>query len=411
MAISFFHFTFTLGYFFCFFLYLLISQFFQFQTQLEFQVHDYNLTCANYLVTRIVAWNSRSFTAQEIDFIMADSQDNGLDLPPPLANLQPLKNPLGLVFQLVVLSLNLWISLLVATYRLFVPLPKKDISGQVVLITGTGRGLGQGLAMEFARHGCKIACAEIQSDLNEQTVKSVNEFAPGSCKGYFCDVGSVESVEELKRQVVADFGRVDILVNNAGLIAGGNLLSPDCSVGLVETVAKVNFLSHIWMCRTFLPEMIERNSGHIVAISSMSALTGLANGSLYTSCKWAVTGFMESVREELRRNKHNQVHTSVVCPFFINTSSEYVKNWEVRVPELSVEHCARAIVRGVRSNEVIFSIPKEQYYAAVVVKLLPTHIRDQFYDIFHAKIKDKRANEVKHFKAYKIATGEFKPTK
>lgn len=44
------------------------------------------------------------------------------------------------------------------------------------------------------------------------------------------------------------------------------------------------------MARTFLPEMVERNSGHIVAISSMSALTGLANGSLYSSCKWAITG-------------------------------------------------------------------------------------------------------------------------
>ncbi|KAL1450699.1 hypothetical protein WDU94_003032 [Cyamophila willieti] len=327
-------------------------------------------------------------------------------LPPPLSEKRHLHNPLGLALQLTVLFVELFISMLVSLYHIFVPLPQKDITGQVVLITGTGRGIGRELAKEFARKGCKVACAEIQPNLNAETIELVNKLVPDSCKGYQVDVGSLDSVRALKKQVLSDLGSVDILVNNAGIIAGGSLTT-DLDPLLIENLTKVNFLSHIWMCKTFLPEMIARNNGHIVCIASMSAISGLANACLYTSCKWAITGLMESLREELRLNPKNKIKTSVVCPYFVNTSAEYVNNWTCRVPELSAERCAKDIVRGTRENQVIFSIPREQYFAACFMKIVPQNVRDRFYDIFKSKVNNIRVDEKKHFASYKILAGEF----
>uniref|UniRef100_A0A8D9A2W9 Short-chain dehydrogenase/reductase 3 n=1 Tax=Cacopsylla melanoneura TaxID=428564 RepID=A0A8D9A2W9_9HEMI len=327
-------------------------------------------------------------------------------LPPPRSQKRRLHNPVGLALQLIGLLVELFISLLVSLYHVFVPLPQKDISGQVVLITGTGRGIGRELALEFARKGCKVACAEIQPSLNAETIKLVNELVPESCTGYQVDVGNLDSVKALRKQVLTDLGRVDILVNNAGIVAGGGI-NTDIEPRMIENMAKVNFLSHIWMCKTFLPEMIEMNSGHIVCIASMSALAGLANASLYAACKWAITGLMESLRDELRLNPKNKIKTSVVCPYFVNTSAEYVNNWTCRVPELSAERCAKEIVRGMREDQVIFSVPREQYFAAALIKILPQKVRDRFMDIFHAKVNKLNVEDKKKTASYKILAGEF----
>lgn len=333
------------------------------------------------------------------------------EITPPSTEVKTLKNPLGLLIQLFGLSIQFWISIFRCIYQIFVPVEDKNLTGQVVLITGAGRGLGRELATEFVRKGCKIACADIQLDLLDETVDLINQISPKSCKGYFCDVGKLESVEELKGKVLADFGRVDILVNNAGIIAGGSILSEGARPVIVEGITRVNFLSHIWMTRAFLPEMIERNSGHIVCIASMSALTGLGNASLYAACKWAVTGFMESVREELRLvNPQNKIELSVACPYFINTSAYYVESWKCRLPELTVPRAAKDIVKGVRQNLTIFSIPRDHYYMATIIKLLPQDIKDKFLDIFYAKVEDVKVEDVKHLPNYKIAAGQMSKT-
>ncbi|XP_026676075.1 short-chain dehydrogenase/reductase family 16C member 6-like [Diaphorina citri] len=303
-------------------------------------------------------------------------------LAPPKSGKRSVKNPLILPIQVLGLLVNLFFSLLRALCQLFTPPEQKDIAGQVVLISGTGRGIGREMALEFARQGCQVACAEIQKDL------SYGWRPPPP------------------PQVLADFGRVDILVNNAALIVAGSLLN-DFKPYLFENVVKVNFLSHIWMCRAFLPEMVKRNSGHIVCISSMSALTGLPNASLYASCKWAITGFMESIRDELRINRNNQVKTTVVCPYFINTSAEYVNMVDCRFPELSASGVAREVIAGMRENRVIFSIPRNQLFVVTLIKLLPQDVRDRFFDIFHANIKDRSTKEVCHIPNFKIAAGEL----
>lgn len=298
------------------------------------------------------------------------------------------KSPVQALVNFGLLMVALVVSYLRTIYHWFVEKKQKNIQGQVCVITGAARGLGRAQALEFAAKGCKIAIADVETDLTKESVALVNQISPNSCKGYYCDVGDFESCSALKQNVLKDFGQVDIVVNNAALVVGGTLLNENLKHSFYEKIAKVNFLSHIHMSKLFLPEMVKRNRGHIVAISSMSGLTGLGNASLYAACKWAITGFMESVREELRRgNPNNEIQFTVVCPYFIRTNILIEEQLKSSFDTLTPEKVAQEIVKGVRQNLFIFSVPKYQYFAAVFLKLLPEELRDRIVDLYYPKMK------------------------
>uniref|UniRef100_A0A2S2NV88 Short-chain dehydrogenase/reductase family 16C member 6 n=1 Tax=Schizaphis graminum TaxID=13262 RepID=A0A2S2NV88_SCHGA len=140
------------------------------------------------------------------------------------------------------------------------------------------------------------------------------------------------------------------------------------------------------MIRSFLPSMMKRNTGHIVAISSISSLSGEAKLSAYTASKWGINGMMESLREELREHSHNKIHTTVVIPRLINTSADYMKSINSRLPALSIENAAKSTVHGILANEVEFTIPRITYFANVIRKLFPVNISDSIKNIFYVKI-------------------------
>lgn len=109
-------------------------------------------------------------------------------------------------------------------------------------ITGSGRGIGQGLAREFAKLGCKVACVDVDEDLNQETVNDLNQNYPNSAKGYKCNIMNSEEVKTLKKAVINDFREVNILINNAGLITGASFTNFDDK--FLNGVIGVNLTSH-----------------------------------------------------------------------------------------------------------------------------------------------------------------------
>lgn len=127
-------------------------------------------------------------------------------------------------------------------------------------ITGSGRGIGQGLAREFAKLGCKIACVDVDEELNNETVKELNHDYPDSAKAYKCNITVTQEVKELKKAVIADFGMVNILINNAGLITGARLTDFDDT--LMNGVIGVNLTSHFIVSkfRYYYSALIQANN-------------------------------------------------------------------------------------------------------------------------------------------------------
>ncbi|GFT73256.1 hypothetical protein NPIL_603871 [Nephila pilipes] len=280
------------------------------------------------------------------------------------------------------LLLYYWIEALVL---LFIPrsFRYKDISGQTVLITGGGSGIGRLLAVRFAKHGARIVVWDLNLNGAQETVKMVKEQG-GEAFAFRCDVSQPQAVYETAEKVKQEVGKVDILVNNAGIVTGKRLM--DCPDEKIKKTFEVNAMSHFWTCKAFLPDMMSENKGHIVSIASLAGLCGTVRLTDYCASKFAAVGFEESLRLELHEEGYTGIHSTVVCPFFINTGMFDGANSGI-FAMLQPEYVADEIVSSVLVNKETVIIPGH-FLALIILKVLaPTKMSYKMgtaFDLDHA---------------------------
>ncbi|KAL9962261.1 hypothetical protein ACROYT_G031346 [Oculina patagonica] len=203
-----------------------------------------------------------------------------------------------------------------AVFRAIVPPPKKDIEGQTVLITGAGGGIGRLLALEFAAHGAKLVLWDINKDSNEETAAQVRALGKVA-HAFVCDCSSREDVYRVAAKVQREVGEVDILVNNAGILSGKKLMNlKDVEI---ERTMRINTLAHFWTVRSFLPNMLEKDKGHIVNITSIAGSFGSSNLTDYCASKFGATGFSHSLALELYDMGKTGIKVTCVQPYTTNT--------------------------------------------------------------------------------------------
>lgn len=181
-----------------------------------------------------------------------------------------------------------------------------DFTGKVVVVTGAGGALCSVMARAFAQAGAKVAAL----DLNEETVKKLSEEVKAEgfvLEGYKANVLEPESLEAVHQQVLADLGPCDILVNGAG---GNNARATtdneyqheakegqktffDLDASGVDFVFKLNFQGTLLPTQAFAKDMVERNSGCILNISSMNAYTPLTKIPAYSAAKAGISNFTQ----------------------------------------------------------------------------------------------------------------------
>ena len=185
----------------------------------------------------------------------------------------------------------------------------KDLTGQVAVVTGGGRGIGAAIAARLAELGAiVVVCGRDQAKL-DQGAEQIR-LSGGQCEPLRCDVTNLGQVETLARRVLDTFGRVDILVNNAGI--GG----PDAPLHELpphdwDAIFSTNLRGAFYCMHAFAPVMIAASRGHIVNISSIAGRNPLPRGAAYAASKWGLNGLSYSAAEELRRYN---VRVSVVSP-------------------------------------------------------------------------------------------------
>lgn len=238
-----------------------------------------------------------------------------------------------------------------------------QIAGRHILITGGASGIGRLMAKKLAGMGGRISVWDIHREHLDQVVAELNTAAREPARGFVCDVSKRENVYRVAEETKAAAGAVDILVNNAGVVSGKAILEiPDEKI---EATFAINTLSLFWTAKAFLPQMVERNRGHVVTIASASALIGVPKLSDYAASKWAAMGFDESLRGELRKLAPG-VKTTVVCPFFIDTGMfKGVKSRFPRLlPILNDNDVADRIVAAIQRDKrrlmmppLVFTVP------------------------------------------------------
>jgi len=227
------------------------------------------------------------------------------------------------------------------------------LAGQVAVITGAGRGIGQAIALTLAELGAHtVLCGRSRAAL-EQTAAAI-ENSGGQSSGKSsekssekssvieCDVTDLHSVEALAERIERTFHRLDILVNNAGIRgAGGPLhqIPPDNW----DRVLNTNLRGVYYCIRSLAPIMIKARSGHIINISSLAGKNPLPNAAAYAASKWGLNGLTYSVAEELRA--HN-IRVSVICPGSTHTefSPHEGKNAEKMLQAADVAHVVAMLV-------------------------------------------------------------------
>jgi all-trans-retinol dehydrogenase (NAD+) len=255
----------------------------------------------------------------------------------------------------------------------------KSVTNKLILITGGAGGIGRLMGLDFAGRGARV----VAWDLDAEALAGLEEEARQRklvIKGMVCDVSDREAVYRQAAVLTGEYGPVDVLVNNAGIVSGSTFLeTPDEKI--IKTM-NVNTFPLFWTCKAFLPAMIERNTGHVVTISSAAGIIGVRGLADYSASKFAAFGFDEAVRMELRRLK-SAVRTTVVCPFFIDTGMfRGVKTrFPLLLPILKDTKAAKKIVRAILKNRSRLIMPAF-VYSVYFLRLLPAVVFDMVTEFF-----------------------------
>jgi short-subunit dehydrogenase len=186
--------------------------------------------------------------------------------------------------------------------------------GKTIFLTGASSGIGEALAVALAKKGSVIGLAARRGELLEKTAKEC-EKAGGGARVFALDVTDENAVQLAVDEFIHEFGHVDVLIANAG-IGGNNAETRDLNPLAVKKVIDINLLGAVNAVHAVLPSMKRRNSGHIVAISSLAGFRGLPKSAAYSASKAGMTAFFESVRLDV---KHLGIDVTIIQPGFIKT--------------------------------------------------------------------------------------------
>ncbi|KAL3272787.1 hypothetical protein HHI36_014247 [Cryptolaemus montrouzieri] len=251
----------------------------------------------------------------------------------------------------------------------------KDIRGQKVLITGGGGGLGRLLALRLAKHGASVILWDVNLEGVEETVKQVKEQG-GEAHGYKCDLSKNDDVYRVAEITKKQVGDVDILINNAGVLSGKLLMdTPD---ELIKRTFDVNILAHFWTVKAFLPDMISKNKGHIVTIASMAGHVGISKLIDYCASKYAAVGFDEALRVELEDQGIYGVKTTVICPYFIQSTGMFETVNSRFISTLKLSDVADRVVEAVQRQEETVMMPAILRFGMKFKAMMPWPVVSMF---------------------------------
>lgn len=189
-----------------------------------------------------------------------------------------------------------------------------ELAGQIAVVTGAGRGIGEAVSRRLAALGATVLLAA--RDTAQLTrVQQAIEAEGGSAEIAPLDLLQDESIAALAKSLQIRHGRCDILVNNAGIGTTGLPLI-ETSSEIWDATMTTNLRAPYLMIRALAPLMISARSGHIINVSSLAGHNALKNGAAYSASKWGLNGLTYSVAEELR---DYGIRVSVVAPGSVNT--------------------------------------------------------------------------------------------
>lgn len=225
--------------------------------------------------------------------------------------------------------------------------------GKNVLITGASSGIGRAAAITFAKKRANLIVVARGQERLEQVTTELEKLGATtlSCQ---CDVSDKSQVQNMYDLVSEKFGSIDILVNNAGFAIYGTVAN--LTIDEIESQMATNYLGMIYCIKHFLTGMINKKSGHIVNVASVAASFGLPGIASYCASKFAMLGFSEGLKHEL---KGTGVGVTVVSPIMVRTNFFDHPSFEGMPKSFSLDAqtVADAIIRAANSSRLEIIVP------------------------------------------------------
>ena len=251
-----------------------------------------------------------------------------------------------------------------------------------MLITGGASGIGKIMGRIALEKG---AANLIIWDMNEKGLDSTKAELSllGKVHTYKVNVSDADEIASAYEKVKEDVGYVDILVNNAGVVRGNSTFDLQ-KVSDVRLTMDVNATAPMLVALAMLPDMLQRNSGHICNIASAAGMLGVPKLSVYCASKWAVVGWTESLRIELKQ-KRSRVKVTCIAPYFINTGmfdGVDSKVFNILEPEATAKKIISAICHDKDFKGIPFAYHFIRFWQGVLPNVLFDFIFGKIFGVY-----------------------------
>ena len=259
---------------------------------------------------------------------------------------------------------------------------KRYLNGKVVVITGASSGIGEAMAREYSKMGAKVVLGARREEELRRVADEIK--AAGGAVAYVaCDVVSEEECKRLIDTAIDNFGGIDVLICNAGLSM--RALFDECDLKVLHRLMDVNFWGTVY-CTKFALPYLQKSKGSLVGISSVAGIHGLPGRTGYSASKFAMTGFLETIRIE---NLKKGLHVMVACPGFTASNVRFSAltadgSQQGSTPReegkmMTAEEVARIVARGIARRKRLCLMEAEGRATHFVKKCAPGIVDKLFY--------------------------------
>lgn len=257
----------------------------------------------------------------------------------------------------------------------------RSVEGKRVLVTGAARGMGRLFAERAAAEAASaVVLWDVDASALDDTLTQLAD-GPSKVSGHRVDVADAGAVADAAAAVLDDLDRIDILINNAGVVRGNKYFWETDLERDTRFTIDVNTLAPMYVAHAFLPAMIAaRDECRMLNLASAAGFTPNPRMAVYAASKWAVIGWSDSVRLELKQAGLDHVKVTTVCPYYVRTGMFEGARSAPLLPMLDPAEVVEEAWSAMLAGRSFVVLPKTVMLSEILKGVLPTDLRDFIAD-------------------------------
>jgi all-trans-retinol dehydrogenase (NAD+) len=260
----------------------------------------------------------------------------------------------------------------------------RSVEGKRVLVTGGAMGMGRLFCERaIAEQAAAVVLWDVNEDALNATLTGLTELASGvtEVSGYIVDVADAEAIADTAAAVLDEVGPIDVLINNAGVVRGNKYFWETDLERDTKFTIDVNTLAPMYVAHQFLPAMIAApGECRLLNLASAAGFTPNPRMAVYAASKWAVIGWSDSVRLELKQAGLGHIKVTTVCPYYVRTGMFEGAKSAPLLPLLDPAEVVEEAWTAMLAGRPFVVLPKTVMLSEMLKGVIPTGVRDFIAD-------------------------------